>query len=235
MQKVNLHFHTGADNKHCLPYSTKEAIDKSVAFGYTAIAITCHDSFEWTQEDAEYADKKGITLISGIEASVKDETGRQCDVIILNCNKDAEKICDFDDLYNYKKLHPEIFILAPHPFMYGDFSLQDNLEKHISLFDAVEHSWFYTKVFNRNLQAIEVAKKHNLPLISTSDTHWLSALRSDYSLVEASDRSVEEIFAAVRLGKLSNVTKPSNFLDTFGKFGLFTLKDKFLNIINKYF
>jgi predicted metal-dependent phosphoesterase TrpH len=234
MTKINLHFHTGDDTKDCIQYTTQEAIDYAVSLGYSALAITCHRTVEWTEEYAGYARGRGLLLISGIELEVADETGRRSDVLVLNCDISAEAIDTFTDLRTYKEKHPKVFVVAPHPFFYGNFSLQENLITHIDIFDAIEHSWFYTQNFNRNQRAEEIAKQFNKPFIATSDAHWLSALQSDYARLTDTVTTPEEVFSAIRHKRFQNVTQPKSMCGTFGRFGVFAIKNRFLRLWRKY-
>ena len=175
--KTNLHFHTGDDRQDHISYSTKEGIDQAVSLGFGALAITCHQYFAWTPEYAEYAKSKGLLFIPGIELYLGEtmaDSVRHC--LVLNATKDIENVRTFEQLAVYKKAHPEIFIMAPHPYFYGNISLKEFLEKYIHFFDAIEQSWFYSRLFNRNIKAEKTAKKYKLPFVSTSDTHFFDFL-----------------------------------------------------------
>lgn len=224
--KLNLHFHTGADKRHALSYGLQDGVQAARTRGYDALALTYHGAFAGTEEEIEYAHRLGILLIPGIEAEVRDEHGRRSHVVVLNCEKSIESVVSFDDLRAYKAAHPDIFIIAAHPFFYGNFSLHENLEKHIDLFDAIEQSWFYTQYFDRNIPAKEVAEKHGKSFISTSDTHFLDGLDSDYALVEAGARTPEAIFQAIRAGAFKNVSTSKSFAATFVRFATFTALDE---------
>jgi len=235
--KANLHFHTAEDPKHQLTYTIKDGIDHAVSLGFNVLAVTCHRSYVCDIDDIEYAASKGIMLIPGIESDIYDDhkSRNQSHVIILNSNPNVEKIHTFDELREYKKKYPEIFILAPHPYFYGPFSLHDNLEEHIDLFDAVEHSWFYSQFFNRNKKAAEIAKRHNKPFIATSDTHFFDFFDMNYTIVDAKEKTPEAFFEAIRNYKYENVTTPRKaHTDMFIKFGWFTLKEEICNLLRKY-
>ncbi len=226
--KTNLHFHTGDDIFDRIDYSTKEGIDHAVKLGFNALAITCHQKFAWTEEYFEYARQKGLLFIPGIELYVGEtlETSKR-HVLVLNAMKDVEKVRTFEELTAYRANHPECFIIAPHPFFYGNFSLKHFLEKYISLFDAIEQSWFYSKWFNRNVEGKAMAEKYHLPFISTSDTHFFDFMDTNYCTVDAEEKTAQAIFQAFREGKLENTTSRRRFWRdmawTHGKFALKTL------------
>lgn len=211
--KTNFHFHTNDDPMDPVGYTLLEGIDHAARFGFGALAVTCHQKFAWTENAAIYAEERGILLIPGIEVNVdenREKWGRH--VLILNAAKTAEDVRTFEELERYKNTHPESFIIAPHPYFYGDFSLDEFLEKYVHLFDAIEHSWFYSRFFNRNKKARAIAKKHALPLISTSDTHFLDFFHTNYCTVDAEAKTPEAIFGAIRERRFENTTSPRKFL-----------------------
>ena len=205
--KTNLHFHTGDDPFDSVPYSTREGIDRAAALGFQVLALTCHRKAAWTPEYAAYAAEIGILLVPGIELEISEsaeESGRH--LILLNGAADAESLRTFSDLAAYRAAHPECFVLAAHPFFYGNFSLQWRLERHIHLFDAIEHSWFYSRVFNRNKKAERVAATAGLPMIATSDAHTFRNLNTDYAIVDAREKTLPALFQAIRKHHITNVT-----------------------------
>jgi predicted metal-dependent phosphoesterase TrpH len=213
--KANLHFHTGDDPNDYVAYSTKEGIDWAAALGFKVLALTCHNKVALTPEYAVYADERGITLLSGIECGIGETAGEGRHVVLLNCDRDAESIRTFRDLEQYKKEHLDVFVLAPHPYyphLGSTISLMEYTDRYAHLFDAVEHSWFYSKHFNKNKPAIEAAKRHSLPIVATSDTHFMDFLDTDYCIVEADTRTPNAIFDSLRAGSFRNVTRPKRFV-----------------------
>lgn len=201
--KTNLHLHTGDDPKDNIKYSTHEAIDKAKKFGFDALALTCHTKTTYTKEYADYANQKGILLIPGIEARIENR-----DVVILNCNETAEGIKTFEGLKKYKKENPEIFIMAPHPFVTSTKSLFSKLEQNMDLFDAIELTVFSNKFFNFNKKATKIAKKYNKPLVATSDTHSLKNLDKGYVIINAKEKSIPAIFQAIKNNQTKNKLQP---------------------------
>ncbi len=206
--KANLHFHSCEDpfdGPH-IAYSFVEAIDEAVRLDFKVLAITHHNGYGYTAELAAYAKSKGILLIPGIEETVQ---GRH--VIMLNVTLEAEQVTTFEQLARYRAAHPECFIIAPHPYYYGNFSLKGYLDKHHDLFDAVEQSWFYNAIMNRNPEAQAAAKRYGLPFIATSDTHQLRYLDNSYALIEVDELSPAAVFAAIRGEHFENISKPALF------------------------
>lgn len=203
--KTNLHFHANYAPKGSAVYSFEEGIKKAAELNYQVIALTPHNKFIDNPNYSNYAEKNGILLIKGIELTIQ-----KGHVLILNANKEVEKISSFKDLEIYKKENPAIFIIAPHPY-FKFMSLGANLEKYIHLFDAIEHSWFYSKKFNLNKKAVKISQKYNLPLIATSDTHLLNQLKNNYAVVEAEEKSAAAIFKAIKNKNFRNFTTPAKF------------------------
>lgn len=211
--KASLHIHTKEDKKdgHFIGYSVFELIDEAERCGFDILGFTPHQKFVFKPEFADYARSKGILLIPGVELSFGRLTHQH--VIVLNCDKSAEKVRNFKQLRQYKAAHPEIFVLAPHPTHSRMISMGANrLNRHIDLFDAVEHAWLYSGKNNANRQAEAIAQHHGKPFISTADVHDLNWLDTDYALIEAESLSAESVLAAIKQGNFTNVTCTKQYL-----------------------
>ncbi len=202
--KTNLHFHSGEDSRDFIPYSIYQGIDFAKKEGFDAIALTCHRKFIFKEKFGRYAKQKGIVLIPGIELSLS----RWKHVVVLNCRQDIENVSTIEALRDYKKMHPNIFILAPHPFFPGHLCLRGALEKNIDLFDAIEFSWFWNANNDFNRKAKIVAEKYDKPYISTSDTHFLKYLNKAYAIIESQDNRIESILQSVKDKKFKNFSEP---------------------------
>ncbi|MBU1179087.1 PHP domain-containing protein [Patescibacteria group bacterium] len=215
--KTNFHLHTADDPKDKIPHTIYEAVDKAKEKGYGALAITCHEKVVFKKEYIEYAKQKGILLIPGIEAKIKKKH-----VVILGCNEEAEKIKTFQELKNYKKNNPQIFILAPHPFVWSRKSLGKKLIKNIALFDAIELTIFSNKIFDFNKKAMAVSTKYNKPLIATSDTHQLKDANRGYALINANEKTPRAIFEAIKKRQFENK------MNSMGILAMMEIKIKFI-------
>ncbi len=200
--KTNFHFHTSNDEKS-VSYDIYQGIDRAKEQDFDVLAYTPHDRFIFKPEFATDAEKKGLLLIPGIEAKIKGKH-----VLVLNCDKSAEQIKSFEELRDYKKKNPQIFIIAPHPFVWSYKSLFSKLKKNIDLFDAIELSVFSNQIFNFNKKAAETAAKYDKPLIANSDTHFIKDINRGYSLIETENKTVESLFGAIRQKKFKNHLKP---------------------------
>lgn len=202
MLKSDFHLHAGIDEHHKLDHSPKDLINLAYKEGYEVLAITNHSTITYSKSLAGYAKKRGILLIPGMEAPIEGK-----DVLILNATpRLKQRIRTFADLERYKD--ENILVTAPHPFYPGSKSLMSKLIKNIDLFDAIEYSHFYIQWFNKfNEMAMEVAHRHNKPMMGTSDCHMIKQFGTTYSLVD-SDKDMDSIFAAIRKHNVRVMTRP---------------------------
>ncbi|PIR86918.1 MAG: hypothetical protein COU11_03640 [Candidatus Harrisonbacteria bacterium CG10_big_fil_rev_8_21_14_0_10_49_15] len=206
--KSNLHLHSSEDplDGNSCDFTAKEIIDQAAEQGFDVLALTLHTACGYSPELAAYAENLGILLIPGIEQYIEG-----AHVLILNCDTRAEHVRTFVELEMYKSLKPDIFVVAPHPYHPGPICLHEKLEANISLFDAIEHSWFYMWLYNPNRRAAKLARRYGLPLIATSDTHKRKYLNTNYALIIAKTKTIPAIFAAIRRQQFTNVTRPAHF------------------------
>jgi len=205
--KTNLHFHTSDDPEDThINYTFYEAVDRAAELNFAVLALTCHDKYINSDKYQRYAANKNVLLIPGIEKKIEKR-----DVIILNADSGVQEVNTFTKLKKYKEGHPDIFVIAPHPYFYSSYCLKEKLESNIGLFDAVECSWFYSKRINCNKRGEQIAQKYRLPFIATSDTHNLEFLYKNYALVDAGTKTKEAVFHAIRNHHFKNITSPSKF------------------------
>jgi len=216
--KIQLHLHVAGDVLDNIKYSAKQAIQEAAKRDYLAISITCHDIFIYNQELADYANQHNIILIPGIEKTIEDKH-----VLIYNCEQSVETIETFAQLKDYRKSHPEIFVMAAHPFHPSQTSLMHKLCQHHTLFDAIEYCHFYSPLINPNLISKYFAKKYQLPLIATSDIHYLEAFDYGFAKLQFKDStqkntkqiSIQNIFDNLRKQNFGNVTQKFSSIDLF--------------------
>lgn len=203
--KVDLHTHTSDDPQDYISFSSEQLIDKASALGFDAVAITNHDVVTFGSGIKKYAEERGILLLPGVELTLSHKH-----VVVINPDfRDDPGIKTLDDLKLIKSEGG--IILAPHPFYPGFKCLHSKLVEYIDSFDALEFSFFYNHVVNRNKKAVELARAHNKPLLGTSDCHNIWQVGSTYTLVEA-QKNIPSIIAAIKAGKIELVTTPLSFL-----------------------
>lgn len=218
LTKIQLHLHVAGDVLDNIKYSAKQAIKEAAKRDYLAISITCHDIFIFNQELVDYAKQNKVILIPGIEKTIEGKH-----VLIYNCDQAVEKIQTFEQLKHYRKSHPEIFVMAAHPFHPSNTSLMHKLCQHHTLFDAIEYCHFYSPLINPNLISKYFAKKYQLPLIATSDIHYLEAFDYGYANLnlqnntskDSSKITIQNIFDNLRKQNFSNVTQKFSSIDLF--------------------
>ncbi len=209
--KVDLHIHTLDDPKDVLDYSAHELLERARSLGFRVLAITLHDAvFERAEVFADAA-KMGILLIPAAEVRLEG-----ADVILLNVGaSEIESLRNLNDLEKLRaRRGPSLFTIAPHPFYVLGGSMGEKLLEKIECFDAIELCHFWSRFFNPNRRAVEVAARFLKPLIATSDAHRLQAFGSHYtSIPRPAALTIENVFAALRDGPLRLTSPPCTFAD----------------------
>lgn len=199
--KSDFHLHTSDDRFDAIRHTARTLISTAARKGFKVLAITNHDTFTYDSDLRDYAADLGILLIPGIEKTIEGKH-----VLILNANLQAEKIRTFSDLRRARQ--DGFFNIAPHPFFIKKYCLQDKLLEHLDLFDAIEFSFFYSRLVNFNRAAVRLAKKKRLPVVGNSDCHILKFMGICHSLIEAESRTLEGVLNAIRNHQLKVVSRP---------------------------
>src|SRR5436305_9781117 len=209
--KVDLHIHTLDDPKDAVDYSAHQLLERARSVGFRVLAITLHDAVFDRQEVFADAAAMGILLIPAAEV-------RLCgaDVIVLNVTgKEIAELKNFGDLRRLRaRRGTSVFTIAPHPFYVFGSSIGSRLLAEIDCFDAIEFCHFHIGLFNPNRRARRVASRFGKPLIATSDAHRLHAFGRHYTGIPMPPAlTVENVFAALRVGPLSLTSPPCRFAD----------------------
>lgn len=215
MIKASLHIHTFEDRVegYMIKYNIYELIDWASQLGFKVLGLTCHKKIVYQDDYFNYAAKRGILLIFGVELQMRKKMKRN-DLIVLNIDPreaaTVEKINSFEKLADYRRKHPDIFVLAPHPLATRLFSMgKKKLIKNIDLFDSVEHCWCYSRrLLNSNKKTKKITERFDKPFVATSDAHFLKYFNTDYIVLESSRLDPASIFSAIKRGAFVNVTKP---------------------------
>jgi predicted metal-dependent phosphoesterase TrpH len=209
--KVDLHIHTLDDPKDALDYSAHQLLERARALGFRVLAITLHDAVFDRAEVFADAASMGILMIPAAEILLEG-----ADVILLNVTAgEIESLRNLDDLQALRVGRGQsLFTIAPHPFYVLGGSIGEKLVQKIDCFDAIERCHFWSRVFNPNRRAIQVASRFQKPLIATSDAHRLHAFGSNYtSIPRPAALTIENVFAALRSGPLRLTNPPCTFTD----------------------
>ncbi len=210
MLKAELHTHTNDDpkDKKWISYSAQELVEEAIKQRFDVLAITCHNFLYQNKELKEYAQKKGLILIFGIEKDIENKH-----VLCYNITPEETKnIKTFKDLQDVRQQKKDLFTIAAHPPYPGSSCLRDKIYQYIDLFDAWEHSFLHTRLYNPNKKMLERAKELEKTVVGNSDVHLLKDLGRTYTLIDA-DKTEEAIFQAIRENKVQIVTEPLPFLE----------------------
>lgn len=207
--KASLHIHTNdeiVDND--ISYSFYEMVDFLSGKGFEVMSLTCHNKVVYCEDYIYYARSKDILLIPGVEIDIKGKH-----VLVLNADSNIETIKTFDGLRDYKKARKNLLIMAPHPFaphplFYPSYALGKELAKNIDIFDAIEWTWFYSKLINSNRKSERIAKKYGLPVAATSDIHSFDCADNCFCCIEAERKTIPAIVDAIKKGRAVNHCLP---------------------------
>jgi predicted metal-dependent phosphoesterase TrpH len=199
--KIDFHIHTSDDPVDHIVHSTYGLIDRAAALGFGAVAITLHDRQLDEECLREYAHRRGIVLLAGVERTID---GRH--VVLVNFPVEAERVGSFEELRTLKARSNGL-VIAPHPFFPGASCLRALMNDHADLFDAVEWSYFWTSEVNFNAAARRWARSHGKPLVGNSDLHDIRQLGRTCSWV-AAEANADAICEAVRAGQVSVQSEP---------------------------
>lgn len=209
--KIDLHIHTLDDPMDALDYSAHELLERARMLGFRVLAITLHDAVFDRAEVFADAARMGILLIPAAEVRLEG-----ADVILLNVAADEiATLRTLDDLAALREQRgPSLFTIAPHPFYVVGGSIGEKLLERIDLFDAIELCHFWSRVFNPNRRAEQVARRFGKPLIATSDAHQLHAFGSNYTSIPRPEKlTVESVIATLRGGRLRVTNPPCSLID----------------------
>src|SRR5450631_78281 len=209
--KVDLHIHTLDDPKDVLDYSAHQLLERARGLGFRVLAITLHDAVFDRAEVFADAARIGVLIIPAAEVRLEG-----ADVILLNVTaSEIESLRTLNDLRALRSRRGQsLFTIAPHPFYILGSSLGAKLVRNIDCFDAIELCHFWTRFFNPNRRAMQVAARFKKPLIATSDAHQLHAFGSNYtSIPRPAELTIANVFAALQEGPLRLTHPPCGFAD----------------------
>lgn len=199
--KVDLHIHTREDPEDLIRYSACALIDRARELGFDALSITGHNAVIENREIRSRAERRDLLLLPGMEATL---SGKH--VLIINPgflrNPANRPLSDLSRIKNDRNL-----IIAPHPFFPQSKALKSKLFEYQELFDAVEFSHFYNPLVNFNRRAVRAAALLGLPMVGTSDCHFLFEFGTTYSLIEAK-KDPDAIMDAVKNGRIEIRSAP---------------------------
>lgn len=206
VMKADFHTHSADDPRDALLYSTEMLIDEAAARGVEVLALTLHEWMAPSPRVARHAERKGVLLVPAIEQSIEGYH-----IVILNPDEEQARACTFADLRALGRRNAAI--IAPHPYYGLGSCLNGKLDAHADLFDAIEYCTLYARGVNwPNQRAVRAARRHNLPLVGTSDTHTLPYADTTHTLLHG-EKSIEGVVDAIRAGRVELVSRPRPWRD----------------------
>jgi predicted metal-dependent phosphoesterase TrpH len=201
--------HSLEDPRDVLEHDAFDLVDRAARLGYQVIALTLHGRVHAPAALIEYAAARGVLLIPGVELCLQGK-----EVLLLGAEAgEAEALQSLGDLRALRRRRgAEVLTIAPHPFYGRGQCLGRVLGENPDLFDAIELCHFYTSWWNPNRKAEAVSCQIGRPMIACSDTHQLKWMRHHYCRLDAA-ATKEDVFAAIRAGRIANVTRPLTNLE----------------------
>ncbi len=204
--KADLHTHTAGDLHDPIPYSAEMLIDAAAKLNYDVLAITCHEVVRYSKRLEEYAKRRGILLIPGIEQLVDGKH-----VVILNPDDRLAEARTFRELRSLG--HRDAALIAAHPFYPIPSSLGALLVRHIDLFDAVEYASLFCRGINLNRRAAKTARRYGLSMVATSDVHTFPYVANAWTWIKA-EPTIRGVIEAIRSGRVQIVARPRSVVNT---------------------
>lgn len=199
--KADFHIHTREDPHDFIRYTAVELLQEAARQGFEVLALTCHNKRIHTEELRKRAADLGILLIPGVEAAIEGKH-----TLLLDMPYSRLRTRNFRHVRALKR--DGGLVIAPHPFFPAPKCLNGKLRENLDLFDAIEFSHFYTRTFDFNRKAVEYARKMDIPLVGTSDCHRIWQLGTTYTVIDAEEKTIPAVFAAIRAGRVRVVTAP---------------------------
>ena len=199
--KAYFHIHTREVPHDFIRYTAPDLLAEAARQGFDVLALTCHNKRIHTEELRHRAEDLGILLIPGVEAAIEGKH-----TLLLDMPYSRWGVRTFEQVRSLRREGG--LVIAPHPFFPAPKCLNGKLRENLDLFDAIEFSHFYTRTMDFNRKAVDYAQRMGLPLVGTSDCHRLWQLGTTYSVLDAPEKTLPAVFAAIRAGRVRIVTGP---------------------------
>ncbi|HHW05706.1 MAG TPA: PHP domain-containing protein [Methanothermobacter sp.] len=173
-----------------------QILKKAISIGLNAIAIADHDTIQGSKiAEKEAKNFKNIIVIPAMEISTS-----KGHIVALGIQDEIKKGVTPHEAID--KIHEQAAVaIIPHPFVRyreGLFVKIQNLNA-----DAIETLNSRYIFGYSNWRAEKFAKKKNLPMIGSSDAHFVAAIGSCFTQID-SEPDTDDILNAIKKGK----TKP---------------------------
>lgn len=192
--KADLHIHSRYSDGKASP---KEIVDYAVANGLSIISVTDHDTFQGSMVASRFSSSSNnIVVIMGVEVRTIDGD------VLLYCREAIDFPRALDALID-KARDNNCLVVPAHPFDVMRLGIGDRVFEY--------NGWSAIEVWNAgaptgaNKKAANAARMLNLPGIANSDAHILEHVGVAYTLVDAKDLKVSEVFEALLKGRVKPV------------------------------
>lgn len=191
--KCDLHVHTNASRDG--ESSVEEVIKAAVAAGLDAVAITDHDTTDGALRALELKNP-GVVIIPGVEVSTA-----QGHLLVLGTTKVLAPRKDVLATIAEAKMLGAVTIV-PHPFHRWRHGVGLRCKDALKEADAVEALNSRYIIGTANQRAAKMARRYDRPVTAGSDAHNCRFVGFGVTEVDADDRTVPAILAAIRAGNI---------------------------------
>ncbi len=194
MFKADLHIHSYYSDGKAGP---REIITYAITSGLSIISVTDHDTFQGSIAAVKVSSSlKNIIVIPGVEVRTDDGD------VLVYCYEDFEFPRSLELLLD-KARENNCLVVPAHPFDVMRLGIGDKVFNY--------KDWAAIEVWNAgantgaNKKAIEAARLLGIPGIANSDAHIVEHIGAAYTLIEAGDLTLSEVFEAVLKGRVKPI------------------------------
>jgi len=171
----------------------RQIIKRAIRIGLDAIAIADHDTLHGSKvAEKEAKDFKDIIVVPAMELSTS-----KGHIVALGIEDQIEKGISPQEAVD--RIHEQsATAIVPHPFIrYREGLLVNIQDLRMDAIETLNSRYIFGY---SNWRARRFAKDKNLPMIGASDAHFVAAIGSCFTLVDA-EPSVDDILKAIVKGK----------------------------------
>ena len=193
--KADLHVHTTYSKDSLI--TPKDLVYYARKRGLNAVAVTDHNQLEGAYEIAKETD---FLIIPGVEVSSSDGH-----IVALNVRELIPR--GYSAVETVERIHRAGGVaIACHPYVYSKGCLRDNV---CATFDAVEVINARAFPFKSSVKkAEETAERLKLSRVAGTDAHYGPQIGYGYTVIEASEPTVEAIARAIVEGHCQPFGQP---------------------------
>ncbi|MDI3483746.1 MAG: hypothetical protein PWQ74_333 [Methanobacteriaceae archaeon] len=171
----------------------RQIIKRAIFVGLDAIAIADHDTIQGSRvAEKEAKDFKGIIVVPAMEISTS-----KGHILALGIQDEIKKGVTPQEAVD--KIHEQGGVaIVPHPFVRYREGLFVNIQDlKVDGIETLNSRYIFGY---SNWRARKFAKERNLPMIGSSDAHFIAAIGTCFTQVD-SEPNTDDILAAIKKGK----------------------------------